>query len=220
MPSTSFSDLCEVKRHFEFWGEVAYEEAVTRQLELVEKRARGEIPDTWVFCHHPPVVTLGRASNAEDILDWKGDVVSSSRGGRATYHGPSQLVIYPITQLVEHDIIKFLIFLEALIIKSLKPFDILASMSREAEVPENGKRLIPTGVWVDKQKIASIGIAVKKWVSYHGIAINLYEDHQAFKGIQACGFDSQVMTSIERVTGVKINRKEYIQAFVDLLKDR
>ncbi|MEO0337323.1 MAG: octanoyltransferase, partial [Pseudomonadota bacterium] len=84
---------------FQEWGLIDYEEAAERQLLLLEKVAAGELPDQVVFCWHPPVVTLGRSSLPSDLQGWKGQVVETSRGGRATYHGPEQLVIYPIIDL-------------------------------------------------------------------------------------------------------------------------
>lgn len=174
------------------WGEVPYKEAVEKQLDLVEQVAKGQSPNTLVFCTHPPVVTTGRATEEGDVFNWKGELIESSRGGRATYHGPNQIVAYPIFQLKEHDLHKYLRGLEKAIGDTLKEFGL------ESEVHD-------TGVWVNDKKIASIGIAVKKWVTYHGIALNIYSDPEAFQGINPCGFKPHMMTSLEEVIGKRMD---------------
>jgi len=192
------------------WGVVDYETAVNRQLELVDALAGGDqsadgqstraMGDTLVFCSHPPVVTLGRATTSEDLIGWDGDTIETARGGRATYHGPSQLVIYPIidlrvrrADLPEKDIHAYLRVLEQTTVKALQSLGLVEAEARTTQAGE----ISLTGVWVGDKKIASIGIAVRKWISYHGIAINVEDDPQAFRGIRPCGFSSDVMTSVE-----------------------
>jgi lipoyl(octanoyl) transferase len=152
------------------------------------------------------VVTLGRGSEPQDIDGWDGPIIEIRRGGRATYHGPSQLVVYPIVNLnLAHryfkskDLHGYLRVLEMAIIESLKILKIQAKTIKSESHGE--KKISYTGVWVKDRKIASLGIAVKKWVTYHGVAINIFNDHQAFKGINPCGFSPEVMISAEELVG-------------------
>ncbi|MCB0406633.1 MAG: lipoyl(octanoyl) transferase LipB [Bdellovibrionales bacterium] len=188
------------------WGLIHYPEATERQLELVEKVASGEVDDTVIFCTHPPVVTLGRSTHPEDVQGWTGDVFESSRGGRATYHGPEQLVIYPILDLKKErknlrprDVHQYLRVLEQAIVRTLEELNIAAEVRETKSTDPEGRELIFTGVWSGNHKIASIGIAVRKWVTYHGAAINLTSSLNAFSGIQPCGFTKETMISIEEL---------------------
>lgn len=196
-----------------FWGQINYAKAQEQQLLELEKVASGSVQDQIVFCSHDPVVTIGRGTKAGDTFSWQGETLETSRGGRATYHGPSQTVIYPIIDLKKQrknipmkDIHAYLRALETAAVKSLAQFSISAEVRSVS--PESGEPSL-TGVWVGDKKIASIGIAVKKWVTYHGIAINLFNDQTAFQGINPCGFKSEIMTSIESVLGEKIPRKKF-----------
>jgi lipoyl(octanoyl) transferase len=193
--------------NIENWGLISYAEASARQLALVENL----IEDTLVFCTHPPVVTAGRGTKPSDIFSWTGEVHESSRGGRATYHGPNQMVAYPILNLAEsnrkkiaaRDLHSYMRALEGAVVDTLKEFGIISeakSMKPDYDSPSL------TGVWVQDKKIASIGIAVKKWISYHGLALNVDHDPSAFSGIHPCGFQSHIMTSVEEVLGEKLER--------------
>lgn len=204
----------------EDWGKIDYEPAAERQLALVSEVAAGSREDTIVFCTHPPVVTLGRSSAPEDVQGWKGPVVEVSRGGKATYHGPNQLVVYPIISLLKErenlkvrDVHAYLRALETAIVQTLKIWGVEAEARTQAAYNERGEKLQVTGVWVGERKIASIGIAVKKWVTYHGAAINLDQDSNAFLGINPCGFRKETMVSLEEV----ISRKVDHASFRDLL---
>lgn len=176
------------------WGLIDYSQALQQQMELVEQVAIEDKNGYVIFCSHTPVVTLGRKTEPGDVFAWQGPVVEVSRGGRATYHGPSQLVIYPIINLGKtqahrpyHDINQYLRNLEELVIQSLKVIGITAH-----------RKIYPdTGVWVGSKKIASLGVAVKNWVTYHGAAVNVTSDPMAFQGMNPCGFSSSIMTSIE-----------------------
>jgi lipoyl(octanoyl) transferase len=196
------------------WGLIDYQEALSKQFELVETLSQqSNHPGFLVFCTHPPVVTTGRQTKPEDIFAWKGPIIEVSRGGRATYHGPSQLVIYPILNLKEarasrgpQEIRGFIRAFEKAIVETLIEYEIEAVgktpqklVGQEAETDE-------TGVWVGRQKIASLGIAVKKWITYHGAAINLDFDPEAFQGLNPCGFTSNTMTCLETLTDKKIDR--------------
>ncbi|MCB0390086.1 MAG: lipoyl(octanoyl) transferase LipB [Bdellovibrionales bacterium] len=205
---------------FQDWGEIPYDEATEKQLALVQQRVDNTTSDTWVFCSHPPLVTLGRGSTKEDLQGWQGDVFTSSRGGKATYHGPNQLIVYPIVKLENKDVLKFLFNLEQITINVLRKLGVPAQLSREVFPDQNSNtKLIPTGVWVKDQKIASIGIAVKKWVTYHGLALNLYQDDQAFKGINPCGFNPEVMTSVEELIQQKIDRNKVVEVFKEKIQE-
>lgn len=191
----------------EDWGLIDYEQALAKQLEKVESLLETREPGFLIFCSHPPIVTLGRKTQSDDVFAWQGLVKEISRGGRATYHGPSQLVVYPILNMElageqrrAKDIDSFLRQTEAAIIAVLKNYG-LESHGKSGDEE--------TGVWVGNQKIASLGIAVKRWISYHGAAINLLEDTQAFQGMKPCGLSADVMTNLERVTGKKISREEF-----------
>ncbi len=194
---------------FEDWGLIDYEEALNRQLEYVDDvaKSQGESFGFLVFCTHPAIVTLGRKTQPGDVFAWQGPIKEISRGGRATYHGPSQLVVYPIFKI--RDIAKYLRQFENAILQTLKTYGIKATgktlQRKSSETPE----MEETGVWVGQQKIASLGIGVKKWVTYHGAAINLDEDPQAFQGMNPCGFHSSTMVSLEKLLGEKINRRDF-----------
>jgi lipoyl(octanoyl) transferase len=203
---------------FEDWGLIDYEEALKKQLDYVEylheKITQGENhPGFLIFCTHPAVVTTGRQTKPEDIFNWQGPVVDISRGGQATYHGPSQIVVYPILNLKEprlgraaQEIRGYLRDFEAAIVTTLKNYHINA-------VGNSSEKIEDTGVWVETQvglkKIASLGIAVKKWITFHGAAINVQDDPKAFQGINPCGYKSDTMISVEKILDQKVNITEF-----------
>lgn len=194
---------------FEDWGLIEYEEALERQLERVDQvsKSQSENFGFLVFCTHPAIVTLGRKTQPGDVFGWQGPVKEISRGGRATYHGPSQLVVYPILQV--KDIGKYLRVFENAIIAVLHTYGVdAAGRTFQKKSPtEDGAE--ETGVWVGNQKIASLGIGVKKWVAYHGAAINLDEDPDAFTGMKPCGFPKETMISLEKLVGRPIHRMDF-----------
>lgn len=206
------------------WGLIDYSEALKLQLEKVEERKSDTIKDTLIFCSHPSVVTLGRASLPEDLMGWTGKVEKTNRGGRATYHGPQQLVVYPIIKIKDNpglsfpdqDVRAYLEFLEDVIIDVLSGFELKAEKV-SSEPLEAGQ--LNRGVWVSGKKIASIGIAVKAWVTHHGLALNVGKDSLAFQGIKACGFDSSVYTSLEEL-GSEVTASELASQFVNSFKVR
>lgn len=214
------------------WGLIPYSMAAEKQLRLVDEVAGGA-SQKIVFCTHPPTVTLGRAFDPEDLQGWHGPLIESSRGGRATYHGPNQLVIYPILDLraeqpfPSKDLHAYLRFLENWTACSLRKMGLtgaipsanlgLAKKEFLAAVMEDSagiKEPSKTGVWVNGHKIASIGIAVRRWVSYHGIAINVDDDPEAFVGIRPCGFEASVMTNLEKELGRKSDRASVQQSML------
>lgn len=216
------------------WDLIDYEEALQKQEELVQQVASEKIPGVIVFCSHPHIVTLGRKTQAGDVFAWDGPVKEISRGGRATYHGPSQLLIYPILNLdlesnptthqwPKHDIGYLLRNLENAIVNTLAIYKIEATGKtyqphRKKDSADDNQNE-ETGVWIGDKKIASLGISVKNWVSYHGAAINLDFDPKAFQGMNPCGFSKDIMTSIETQIGRKIDREEFKRTImIELLK--
>jgi lipoyl(octanoyl) transferase len=187
----------------EDWGLIDYELSSARQLERVDEIADGA-EERLVVCTHPPVVTLGRATRPEDVQGWTGPTFPTSRGGRATYHGPNQIVLYPLVDLRKvrahmraRDVHAYLRALEEATVTVLRE---LGLGQAEARTTQSGDISL-TGVWVGEKKIASIGIAVRKWISYHGVAVNILKDEQAFRGISPCGFPAGIMTSLEGELG-------------------
>lgn len=201
---------------FQDWGLINYQEALNKQLELVEKVAVEQNDGYLIFCTHPPVVTLGRVTQPGDVFGWKGQTIEIARGGRATYHGPSQLVVYPIVNLKKErqgrkpqEISGYLRVLENAIVATLKDYGIESVGKSLQAKDEKNPETEETGVWVGRQKIASLGIGVKKWITYHGAAINLHNDPEAFTGMKPCGFTTNVMTNLEAQLNKKINEEEF-----------
>ena len=168
-------------------GRTRYEDAYRLQQELVAARIDDRIPDTLVLTEHEAVITVGRGSKRADVEGVPLPVFEVERGGEATWHGPGQVVAYPIVLLPEarRDLHRYLRDLEEVVIRVLGEFEVVGR--REA-----GK----TGVWIGDQKVCSIGVAVRRWVAFHGLALNVHNDSQAFLGFQPCGLDPQVMTRL------------------------
>jgi lipoyl(octanoyl) transferase len=197
------------------WGLIDYSEALSKQLATLEKVAESDSPGVIIFCTHPPVVTKGRSTIEGDITGWQGPTIEVSRGGRATYHGPSQLVVYPIVNLKyarknrkEREVVGFLRDFENAIVDTLADYGIIA-VGKSLQPKNKDMMEDATGVWVGDKKIASLGIAVKKWITYHGAAINLDNDPKAFQGLMPCGFQPNVMTNLESLLGRKIDRADF-----------
>ncbi len=186
------------------WGRTGYEAAWQRQEALVEEILQGRAGDTLVFTEHNPVYTIGLRSGAEKHLVWTADllakngieVVKTNRGGDITYHGPGQIVGYPIVSLEpRRDLHVYLRFLEQVLINSVGCMGLAASRNP-------GK----TGIWLGKRKIAAIGVAVRRWIGYHGFALNVNTDLNHFTGIVPCGIASADGT----VTSLKAELKREI----------
>ena len=172
--------------HVRRLGRVEYREAHAQQGRLLARRIAGELGDQLVLCEHEPVVTVGRGS---DVTDAPADVevIEVERGGEATYHGPGQLVAYPILSLPDgrRDLHRYLRDLEEVVIRCL------------AEVEVEGRREEGlTGVWIGERKVCSIGVAVRRWVTWHGLALNVWTDLEAFAGFRPCGLDPALMTRV------------------------
>jgi len=219
--ATSSTTSLTNEMHFEDWGLIDYQQALEKQTEYVQKVAGDEShPGYLIFCSHPAVVTTGRQTQADDIFAWDGPVIEVSRGGRATYHGPSQVVVYPILNLkkprngrVSQEIRGFIRAIEQAIVLTLKKYGI-ESHGKTVNASESSS-LEDTGVWVNDKKIASLGIAVRKWISFHGAAINVSHDEKAFFGLNPCGYKSSTMTSLEAV----LQKEICISEFKNILKD-
>lgn len=176
-------------------GLVNYQEALDLQIELAQKIAQENSIGTLIVCTHPPIVTLGRKTEAGDVFGWPGEILEVARGGRATYHGPSQIICYPLVNLRHErkgrrpqEVWGLIRAIEGSIISALATLGLIGE----------GKSFNDeTGVWVNSKKIASVGIGVKNWVSIHGLALNVEHDPKAFVGLNPCGLQSSVMTSVE-----------------------
>ena len=200
-----------------------YEEVWRLQKEFVARRRAGEIPDTLILVEHPPVFTVGRQASS-GLLIWtsppapplKGEgslpsplrggdgggvfpLLVVERGGGITFHGPGQLVGYPIVDLKSRgrDLHRFLRDLEEVLIRTLRDFSL-----------DTHRKSGLTGVWVGPKKIASIGIAVRQWVSYHGFALNVSIDLRYFRMIRPCGLDGDVMTSMSELLNREVSVAE------------
>jgi len=178
-------------------GRVGFADALALQEELVRtKREHSEAPDELLLLEHEPVYTIGRTpdqSSLRGATHLPHPLFPINRGGQATYHGPGQLVGYPIIDLRRHgqDLHRYLRWIESLLIELLAQFEIAATT-----------RPGLTGVWVENRKIASIGVGVRHWITMHGFALNVSGDLSPFDQITPCGIAGVAMTSIEKETGV------------------
>ena len=187
--------------HWEYLGRVPYSEALAIQLAARAALKSGEGPERFLLLEHPHVYTLGRNASGADVLtgpEWLAargvEVVECDRGGQVTYHGPGQLVGYPVVNLSpdRRDVRRYVRDLQEVLIRTLAGYGITAE-------PRNGQELI--GVWVGEEKIASIGVHLSRWITTHGFALNVATDLSYFAGIIPCGLHQVRMTSIERLTG-------------------
>ncbi len=169
------------------------------QRQLVAARQQDQIPDTLILVEHPHVITLGRGTNRQNLL--RPDdmpVFEIERGGDVTYHGPGQLVGYPIFLLRPHerDLHRYLRNIEEALIQAITPLGLTT-----------GRRAGWTGVWMQEpppRKLASIGVAVKRWVTLHGFALNVATDLSRFGAINPCGLEAQVMASLSSCLGREV----------------
>ncbi|HIC84094.1 MAG TPA: lipoyl(octanoyl) transferase LipB [Nitrososphaerales archaeon] len=194
-------------------GLTEYQRALDIQKTLVKKRLDDSVTDTLLLLEHPHVITLGRQTKPGDVLDNSMPIVEIDRGGSATYHGPGQLIGYVIIDLRRKGIsVPTLITkIHESLIRTLSELDIKAERKRKKP-----------GVWIEQKKIASIGLSVRNWITYHGFSLNIDTDLDKFKIIRPCGFDSQIMTSInynkKRKYSMEIIKSSIIRNFVDVFE--
>jgi lipoyl(octanoyl) transferase len=199
-------------------GRVSYEEALALQESLVQEKIEGSTTNHLLLLEHEPVYTMGRTrdeSSLQEETNLPYPVQRTNRGGQATYHGPGQLVGYPILDLglFDRDLHAYLRFLEEALILLLARYDM------------TGERLEgKTGVWVGGNKIASLGVGVRRWVSMHGFAINICGDLAPFSRITPCGLPGVTMTSLEaegaKGVSVKSCASQVGEIFNELLRGK
>lgn len=183
-------------------GLLSYGEALEIQKQLAQKRAKGEIDHTLLLLEHPSVLTMGVRGeynhiyrSAEELKKQGVDIFEVDRGGDVTYHGPGQIVGYPIFDLndFDRDLRRYIQKIQQCIIDLLE---------KEYGIDARGEFGKYTGVWVGEEKIMAIGVSVKKWITMHGFAFNINTNLEHFNWINPCGL-SKGVTSVEKITGCK-----------------
>lgn len=195
---------------------LSYQDYLSLKANLHRARHSNEIEDLWLFTSHDPgVFTYGRSfkkssllSSEESIKESGREIQEIERGGDITYHGPSQLMIYPFIDVPNRDIEKLIRNLEELIITVLSEFGLTG-------VPHKGY----PGIWCQGSKIASIGLAVRKWITMHGVSFNHQKDDGGFEMIIPCGIDGITMTSLEELQSKEINRINLVDIFVKSIEN-
>ena len=196
-------------------GRMEFSDALALQEEVVtKKRQDRSLDDELLLLEHEPVYTIGRTPDKASLLGaahLPHPVIPTNRGGQATYHGPGQLMGYPIIDLRRcgQDLHRYLRWLEQLLIEFLGDRRIAAS-----------RREGLTGVWIDHRKIASIGVGVRHWITMHGFALNVCGDLSPFNYIIPCGINNVAMTSMEKETGKSISVVDVAVAFEKLAEHR
>ena len=174
-----------------------YNDTWKLQKELQNKRILGEIEDHLLLVEHPPVFTLGKNASKQHIINNSEDVsiIQTDRGGNITFHGPGQLVCYPILDLnhYKRSITWYMRELEQLIIDVLGEYDIKASRKKGL-----------TGTWVEDKKIAALGVRISKWVTMHGFSLNINPDLNFYNNIIPCGIKEYGVTSMAKIMGNKV----------------
>ena len=199
-------------------GYANYLEVLDLQRELVKLRQGQSIPDTLLLLEHEPVITLGRRGSTSNILSSSEQLASHGinvhqveRGGDVTYHGPGQLVGYPVIDLAERKIgvRQFVDLLEETIILTLADFDIHA-----------GRQSQHRGVWVEDHKVAALGVAIKRWVSFHGFALNVFPNLDHYCHINPCELHHEQVTSMARLLGkppaMAVVTQKLVSRFIEL----
>lgn len=193
-------------------GLLPYDQALQLQECLWDARRRDECGDRLILLQHPPVITLGESGGLEDVRAshellqrLNVELFQTNRGGRATYHGPGQLVAYPIMKLHDRDLHAYLWKLEEVALRLLAGWGIHAR--REERYP---------GVWIGKQKIAAVGVSVREDVTTHGLALNANTDLSYFDLITPCGIQGRGVTSMQAVLGRRIPTNDLEEGFVQI----
>ena len=183
-------------------GVVDYGAALDLQTAMVAARLENKIGDTLLLMEHPHVFTLGRGADDRFIVTNPARVPTYrvSRGGQVTYHGPGQLIGYPILKLEgpARDVTRYLRSLEDAMVDALREFGVDAN-----------RRAGLTGIWIGQRKIASIGVGLRRWVTYHGFAVNISTDLSFFDSIVPCGIEGCRMTSICQLRDAQISMREF-----------
>lgn len=193
------------------WGQMEYEIALDRQRAMVEDRIAGHAPDRLVLVEHPPAITLGRSATEEDLLVPIEELARRNitvsrveRGGRATFHGLGQLVAYPIIELRERDLHLYLERLLGVVADVLEAYGLCPL-----------RKVGQPGLWVHGAKVASVGVAVRKWIAFHGIALNVNTDPGWFDSIVPCGHSGEKITSVQMELGRPVPMDEVKARFVE-----
>jgi lipoate-protein ligase B len=183
-----------------------YREAWDLQRRLHQQRVEGKISDVLLLLEHPPTITVGKSGDLDNVLISRERIAEKrisiffvDRGGDVTYHGPGQLVGYPILDLRERgkDLHRYVHYLEEVILQTLRDFSIQGE--REEGHP---------GVWVNGEEISAIGLGVQRWVSMHGFALNVNTDLEYFSFIHPCGFSDRRATSMAKILGCHVPMEE------------
>ena len=193
-------------------GRRKYDEVWEKQKELVDQRRFEAVPDTLILVEHDPVYTLGKNSNEDHLLqsrDKHVPVYQIERGGDVTFHGPGQLVGYPILDLHHHrlSVSWYIRTLEEILIQTLGQFGI-----------ESQRREGLTGVWVREEKIAALGVRLSRWISMHGFALNVNTDLKFFDGIIPCGIFEYDVTSMSQILGKEVSLVEVEETLITVFR--
>jgi len=203
-----FSEMCVVYKV----GLVEYGEAYQLQKRLQRKRLDGEISDVLLLLEHPPTLTIGRSGTLENVLASREQLTQEGislffieRGGDVTYHGPGQLVGYPIIDLSKRgkDIHRYVHDLEDVLMRTLKDFSITAARDESH-----------AGVWVQQQEVAAIGVSIRRWVTMHGFALNVNPNLEHFSFINPCGLSDRKATSMSQLLGREVPMEAVIKQIV------
>lgn len=190
-------------------GHLSYSETWEIQKSFFKDRMDGKTPDTLLLVEHDPVYTLGKNANEDNILEVRPDsaeVIQVDRGGDVTWHGPGQIVGYPILdlRLYKLNVKSYVNALENVLIQSLSKLEIVAC--RKAKYP---------GVWVGDEKIAALGVKISRWITMHGFALNVHPDLSYYSGMIPCGITQFGVTSVENVLKKKVDMQTVKEIVID-----
>lgn len=204
------------KLKIEDLGLIEYSKAYAIQKDVLEKRKNEDMPDTLLLAEHPSVFTMGRTGSMEnllvdvEVLDQKDiKLLNIDRGGDITYHGPGQILLYPIINIKKNslDVHSYIRSLEDIAIQFLSSYGL------------NGHRIKgSSGVWVDDKKISSIGVGVSKWVSFHGMSININNDLNYFSMIRSCGIKGIQTTSLAKILKQTLDMEESKKQLISIFR--
>jgi len=198
-------------------GLLDYQQAFDLQDRLLQKRIAGEITDTLLLLEHPPTLTMGRTDDAKNLLVSEAllrergiAIYPTDRGGSITWHGPGQLVGYPIIDLGsrDRDVHRYIRDLEEVIIRTLKTYSITS-----------GRDKANVGVWVGPEKIAAIGVKVRKWVTKHGFAVNVNSDLTHFSLINPCGITDRGVTAMAGLLGHEVDMADVRETVIEVFSE-